>query len=88
MLATLAFGGPKACTVGCTQCLQCIRKCPAKAIAFDDRGVIQVNHQACRDYGESCNEICVEVCPTYILHRPGMVGLLKPQEHPAITGHG
>lgn len=62
-----------ACTVGCTQCQQCIRKCPAKAIEFDGRGVIKVDHQACRDYGENCNEICVEVCPTYILHRPGMV---------------
>lgn len=61
-----------ACTVGCTQCLQCIRKCPAKAIDFDDQGIISVDHPACRAYGSACNEICVEVCPTYILHRPGM----------------
>jgi electron transport complex protein RnfB len=61
------------CMVGCTQCLQCIRKCPAKAIDFDDKRVITVDHKTCLEFGSSCNEICVEVCPTYILHKPGMV---------------
>lgn len=62
-----------ACTVGCIQCQLCIRKCPPKAIYFDDKGIITVDHKSCLDYGSGCNEICVEVCPTYILHKPGMV---------------
>jgi len=60
------------CMVGCIQCQLCIKKCPAQAIAYRD-GAIDVNHFMCKHYGPECNEICVEVCPTEILHLPGMI---------------
>jgi len=62
-----------ACTVGCIQCKLCIKKCPADAIYFDEHGIITVAHEPCRAYGGECEEICVKVCPTDILHRPGML---------------
>ncbi|HEY5719417.1 MAG TPA: Fe-S cluster domain-containing protein [Gammaproteobacteria bacterium] len=62
-----------ACTVGCIQCQLCIKKCPATAIRFDDSGIITVDHEPCLAYGGSCEEVCVQVCPTDILHRPGML---------------
>jgi len=60
------------CTVGCIQCQLCIKECPAKAIDFRD-GAIDINHFMCRHYGPACKEICVEVCPTDIIHLPGMI---------------
>lgn len=60
------------CTVGCIQCKLCIKECPAKAIYFDANSVITVDHAACSAYGPGCEEICVAVCPTDILHMPGM----------------
>ena len=58
------------CTVGCVQCMACIKECPAKAISIAD-GILNIDHVACMAYGPSCNEICVTVCPTDIIHHPG-----------------
>ncbi len=58
------------CMVGCVQCQKCIKDCPAKAIDLVN-GIVEIDHVSCRAYGPDCKEICVDVCPTYILHRPG-----------------
>ena len=58
------------CLVGCIQCQLCIKKCPAEAISFIDDAIV-VDHVACQAYGPDCNEICIEVCPTEIIHLPG-----------------
>jgi len=55
------------CMVGCTQCRKCVAKCPAGAITWDGR--IQIDHDVCLAYGPSCNEACVDICPSIILHR-------------------
>jgi len=60
------------CTVGCIQCKLCIKECPADAIYFDAQGIITVDHASCSGYGPGCDEVCVAVCPTDILHMPGM----------------
>lgn len=58
------------CQVGCIQCQACIKKCPAKAITMTATG-LEIDHVACMAYGPSCEEICVTVCPTDIIHHPG-----------------
>jgi len=58
------------CTVGCVQCQACIKECPAKAITIAG-GILNIDHATCLAYGPSCNEICVTVCPTDIIHHPG-----------------
>ena len=58
------------CQVGCIQCQACIKKCPAHAITMTDTG-LEIDHVACMAYGPSCEEICVTVCPTDIIHHPG-----------------
>jgi len=58
------------CTVGCTRCQACIKACPATAISLEGR-VLEIDHNACLAYGAECEEICIEVCPTDIIHRPG-----------------
>ena len=57
------------CMVGCTQCRKCVSKCPAGAITWDGR--INIDHDMCLAYGPSCNEACVDICPSIILHRVG-----------------
>lgn len=59
------------CLVGCTQCRKCVSKCPAGAITWDGR--INIDHDACLAYGPSCNEACVDICPSIILHRVGQM---------------
>jgi len=59
----------KTCAVGCIQCKLCIKACPAEAIAIVGN-LIKVDHGICIGYGPSCNEACVEVCPTEIIHLP------------------
>jgi H+/Na+-translocating ferredoxin:NAD+ oxidoreductase subunit B len=58
------------CMVGCTLCRRCVAKCPAEAITFDG-GTIVIDHEKCLAYGPSCNEVCVDICPSTILHRIG-----------------
>ncbi len=75
------------CTVGCVQCQACIKECPAKAISIID-GILDIDHKACLAYGPSCEEICVTVCPTDIIHSPGqMPNPNKPKpKRPAKAG--
>jgi electron transport complex protein RnfB len=53
------------------RCQACIKKCPAKAISIDAGGIMSIDHKACVAYGPSCEEICITVCPTDIIHSPG-----------------
>ncbi len=59
-----------ACMVGCILCRRCVSKCPAGAITWDGQTIV-VDHEKCVAYGPSCNEVCVDVCPSIILHRIG-----------------
>lgn len=58
------------CMVGCTTCRKCVSKCPAGAIEWDGRTIL-IDHVKCLAYGPSCNEACVDICPTNVLHRIG-----------------
>ena len=58
------------CMVGCTLCRKCVAKCPAGAIEWDGRTIV-IDHEKCIAYGPSCNEACVDICPSTILHRVG-----------------
>jgi electron transport complex protein RnfB len=66
------------CMVGCTLCRKCVAKCPAGAIAWDGT-TIKIDHVKCLAYGPSCNEACVDICPSNILHRIGQ----RPQPEAA-----
>ena len=55
------------CQVGCISCSKCVKACPADAVYFDEFHRIRIDHERCIAYGESCNEVCVEVCPRDIL---------------------
>ncbi len=59
-----------ACIVGCTLCRRCVAKCPAQAITWDGKTIV-IDHEKCVAYGPSCNEVCVDICPSVILHRVG-----------------
>jgi electron transport complex protein RnfB len=65
------------CLVGCTLCRKCVAKCPAQAITWDGRTIL-IDHEKCVAYGPSCNEVCVEVCPSVILHRLGQAPRPEP----------
>lgn len=58
------------CEVGCTLCRKCVAKCPAGAITWSGSTIV-IDHDSCRAYGPSCREVCVDVCPSTILHRLG-----------------
>jgi Na+-translocating ferredoxin:NAD+ oxidoreductase subunit B len=58
------------CMVGCTLCRKCVAKCPAGAIEWDGRTIL-IDHEKCLAFGPSCNEACVDICPSTILHRIG-----------------
>jgi electron transport complex protein RnfB len=58
------------CMVGCTLCRKCVAKCPAQAITWDGSTIL-IDHDKCLGYGPGCAEICVDVCPSTILHRLG-----------------
>ena len=59
-----------ACAVGCTLCRRCVAKCPAGAITWDGQTIV-VDHEKCVAFGPPCHEVCVDVCPSVILHRVG-----------------
>jgi len=67
------------CMVGCTLCRKCVAKCPGEAIAWDG-STITIDHDKCLGYGPGCAEICVDVCPSTILHRLGQA----PRPEPAV----
>jgi electron transport complex protein RnfB len=69
------------CMVGCTLCRKCVSKCPAGAITWDGRTIL-IDHEACLAYGPSCGEACVDICPSFILHRVGQVARPEPVEPP------
>lgn len=58
------------CMVGCTLCRKCVAKCPAGAIEWNGSTIV-IDHHKCLAYGPSCNEVCVDICPSTILHRIG-----------------
>jgi len=58
------------CMVGCTLCRKCVAKCPAGAIEWNGRTIL-IDHEKCIAHGPSCNEACVDICPSNILHRVG-----------------
>lgn len=58
------------CMVGCTLCRKCVSKCPAGAIEWNGSTIV-IDHDKCLAYGPSCNEACVDICPSTILHRIG-----------------
>jgi electron transport complex protein RnfB len=66
-----------ACTVGCTLCRKCVAKCPAQAITWDGQTIL-IDHEKCVAYGPSCNEACVDICPSVILHRVGQLPHPEP----------
>jgi len=65
------------CMVGCIQCRKCVSKCPAGAITWDGATIL-IDHVRCVAYGPSCNEACVDICPSTILHRIGQ----RPRPEP------
>jgi electron transport complex protein RnfB len=67
------------CMVGCTICRRCIAKCPAGAITWSGESIV-VDHEKCVAYGPSCNEACVDVCPSTIIHRIGQLPLPEQSE--------
>lgn len=67
------------CAVGCTLCRKCVAKCPAQAIEWDGRTII-IHHETCLAYGPSCGEVCVDICPSAILHRVGQLPHPEPVE--------
>ena len=70
------------CMVGCTLCRKCVAKCPAQAIAWDGL-TIRIDHEACLRYGPACGEVCVDICPSTILHRVGQAPRPEPAAAPA-----
>jgi electron transport complex protein RnfB len=67
------------CMVGCTLCRKCVSKCPAGAITWDGQTIV-IDHEKCIAYGPSCNEACVDICPSTILHRVGQRPRPEPVE--------
>ncbi len=67
------------CLVGCTLCRKCVAKCPAGAITWDGRTIL-IDHEKCLAHGPSCGEVCVDVCPSVILHRQGQAPRPEPVE--------
>jgi electron transport complex protein RnfB len=63
-----------------------VAKCPAGAIEWDGRTIV-IDHEKCIAYGPSCNEACVDICPSTILHRVGQKPRPEaPVEEPAPAG--
>jgi electron transport complex protein RnfB len=71
--------------VGCTLCRKCVAKCPAGAITWDGRTIV-IDHEKCLAYGPACNEACVDICPSVILHRVGQLPRPEVVEAVALEG--
>ncbi len=56
------------CEVGCISCQICVKKCPAEAVSYEG-GLIQVDHEKCIEYGDSCQMICTSKCPRKIFRK-------------------
>jgi electron transport complex protein RnfB len=69
------------CSVGCINCMACVRKCPAKAVSSRD-GRIRIDHRACMAFGSGCEDACLAACPRKIL-RSTCPPELKAQAAPA-----
>jgi electron transport complex protein RnfB len=69
------------CMVGCTLCRKCVAKCPAQAITWDGT-TITIDHEKCLAYGPACGEVCVDICPSTILHRIGQAPRPEPEAVP------
>ncbi len=70
------------CSVGCIACTLCVKKCPAKAVEFTDN-IVKINHQICKEYGDSCNEACVAACKRKIfksLLTPAKIAKLEAEK--------
>ena len=67
------------CMVGCTLCRKCVAKCPAEAIRWTGT-TIEIDHDKCLAYGPACGEVCVDICPSVILHRVGQSPRPEPVE--------
>lgn len=72
------------CLVGCTTCQKCVAACPAQAITWDGT-TIRVDHVTCVNYGPTCKEVCVDICPTFVLHRIGQLPLPEEVAHPVVS---
>ena len=75
------------CMVGCTLCRKCVSKCPAEAITWDGRTIV-IDHEKCQAFGPSCNEACVDICPSTILHRIGQGPRPEEVAPPAVATGG
>lgn len=54
---------------------KCVKACPAQTISLE--GVKSIDHEKCIAFGPGCNEVCVDGCPTGILHRTGQAPIAK-----------
>jgi electron transport complex protein RnfB len=73
------------CMVGCILCRKCVARCPAQAITWDGTTIV-IDHDKCLAHGPSCGEICVDVCPSIILHRIGQAPRPEEAAPPAAVG--
>ncbi|MBI4211853.1 MAG: Fe-S cluster domain-containing protein [Deltaproteobacteria bacterium] len=73
------------CLIGCTTCQKCVSACPAKAVSWNGSTIL-IDHAACLAYGPNCHEACVDICPTFVLHRGGGVPLPEELAHPPVAG--
>jgi Na+-translocating ferredoxin:NAD+ oxidoreductase subunit B len=66
-----------ACMVGCMLCGRCAAKCSAGAITWTAETIV-VDHEKSMAYEPSCNEACVDMCPSVIIDRVGQASV--PEE--------
>ena len=52
---------------------------PADAITWDGT-TIKIDHELCLAYGPDCGEVCVDICPSTILHHIGERPVPEPTE--------
>ena len=71
--------------VGCTLCRKCVAKCPAEAITWDGT-TIKIDHDVCLAYGPECGEVCVDICPSTILHHIGERPVPEPADSHPVEG--